>query len=88
MSAHLICTVLHMLGQYFRSNRFWSNVCLIVKVLFYLYAVVFVQSGINYDECNDVTDQMPVMVWLTYEVFVFYMNLFGVVFFLMVSTYI
>jgi len=29
---------------------------------------------------------MPVMVWLTYEVFVFYLNLFGVVFFLMVST--
>lgn len=90
MSAHLICTVLHLLAQYAESkaNRFWSNLFIIIKVLFYLYAVVFVQSAINYDECNDVTDQMPVMVWLTYEVFAFYMNLFGVVFFLMVSTYV
>ena len=31
---------------------------------------------------------MPVMVWLTYKVFAFYMNLFGVVFFLAVSTYV
>jgi hypothetical protein len=59
---------------------------MIIKVLFYLYAVVSVQSAINYDEHNNVTDKMPVMVWLTYEVFAFYMNLFGVVFFLIVST--
>lgn len=42
MSAHLICTVLHFVAQYLRSNRFWSNLCIITKVLFYLYAVVFV----------------------------------------------
>jgi len=29
---------------------------------------------------------MPVMVWLTYEVIVFYLNLFGVIFFLFIST--
>lgn len=29
---------------------------------------------------------MPVMVWLTYEVLVFYLNLFSVVFFLLIST--
>ena len=87
MSAHLACTVLHILSHYFQSNKFWSNIAMISKVLLYLYAVVSVQSGINYDECNDVTDKMPVMVWLTYEVFAFYMNLFGVAFFLMVSTF-
>lgn len=63
-----------------------SNVFLIAKVLIYLYAVVIVQSGITYDECDKVTDMMPVMVWLTYEVIAFYLNLFGVVFFLLVST--
>jgi len=73
--------------HYFQTNKFWSNIALIFKVLLYLYSVVFVQSGINFDECNNITDKMPVMVWLTYEVFVFYLNLFGVVFFLMVSTY-
>ena len=87
MSAHLICTVLHTIGHYFNSNKLWSNLCLISKVLLYLWAVVFVQSGINFDECNNVTDKMPVMVWLTYEVFVFYLNLAGVVFFLIVSTF-
>jgi hypothetical protein len=30
---------------------------------------------------------MPVMVWLTYEVIAFYLNMFGVVFFLFVSTF-
>lgn len=29
---------------------------------------------------------MPVMVWLTYEVVAFYLNLFGVIFFLFIST--
>ena len=87
MSSHLVCSVLHMMVHYFQTNKFWSNIALIFKVLLYLYSVVFVQSGINFDNCNDVTDKMPVMVWLTYEVFVFYLNLFGVVFFLMVSTY-
>ena len=60
--------------------------CLVAKTLTYLYAVVYIQSGITYDECNDVTDQIPAMVWLTYEVIVFYLNLFGVVFFLFIST--
>ena len=87
MTAHLICSLLHFFAQYFQTNKFWSNVAMIIKVLLYLYSVVFVQSGINYDECNNVTDKMPVMVWLTYEVFVFYMNLFGVAFFLMISTF-
>lgn len=88
MTAHLVAAVLHLLGTVLcLNNKFWANVLLIAKVLIYLYAVVFVQSGITYDECNKVTDQMPVMVWLTYEVIAFYLNLFGVVFFLLVSTF-
>jgi len=42
MSAHLVCSVLHMLVHYFQTNKFWSNVCLILKVLLYLYSVVLV----------------------------------------------
>lgn len=87
MSAHLISVVFHVLAHSaFKSNKFWANVFMVVKTLTYIYAVVYIQSGITYDECNDVTDQMPVMVWLTYEVIVFYLNLFGVIFFLFIST--
>lgn len=87
MTAHLVCVLLHVLSYVLQSrNKLWANIFIIAKVLICIYAVVFVQSGITYDACNDVTDQMPVMVWLTYEVIAFYLNLFGVVFFLLIST--
>ena len=40
MSAHLVCSVLHMFASYLQSNKFWANIALISKVLFYMYAVV------------------------------------------------
>lgn len=49
MTAHLIASVFHLLGQVvFANNRFWGNVFMISKVLVYLYGVVFVQSNIVY----------------------------------------
>ena len=71
---------------FFEKNKFWTNLCMVLKVLIVLYATVFVQSIITYDECNDVTDQMHVMVWLTYETVVFYLNLIGIIVFLFIST--
>lgn len=89
MSAHCISVVLHLLKYVLLKNhKFWANIALVAKVLIYIYAVLFVQSGITYDECNDITDKMPVMVWLTYEVIAFYLNLFSVVFFLIISTFV
>lgn len=57
MTAHLVSVVFHILAQVvFKNNKFWANIFLVLKVLIYLYAVVYVQSGITYDGCNDVTD--------------------------------
>lgn len=89
MTAHLICVVLHVLKYVLLKNhKFWGNLALVAKVAIYLYGVLFVQSGITYDDCNDVTDNMPVMIWLTYEVIAFYLNLFSVIFFLIISTFV
>ena len=45
-----------------------------------------VQNGIDYDYCSDVTDKMPVMAWLTYEVAAFYLNILSLVVFLTIAS--
>lgn len=83
----ITCHYLNKVLQHYKYN-FLANVLLIAKVLIYFYCVVYVQAGITYDECNDVTDKMHVMAWLTYEVYVFYVNILGIMFFLFIASFV
>ena len=83
----ITCHIGHKVFQHYKYN-FLANILLVAKILVYFYCVVYVQAGITYDECNDVTDQMHVMAWLTYEVWVFYVNILGIMFFLFVASFV
>lgn len=87
---HLIGITFHYLNKslsYYKYN-FLANILLVAKILIYFYCVVYVQSGITYDDCNEVTDKMHVMAWLTYEVWVFYVNILSLVVFLFIAAFV
>ena len=89
LTAHLVCIWLHYLYQILNHYDFKgiANCLLVAKVGIFIYTVMEVQTGITFEECNDVTDNSHVMAWLTYEVIVFYLNLISVVFFLAFASF-
>ena len=89
LTAHLVSIVLHYLYQVLNhyDHKTIANCLLVAKVGLYLYAVMEVQTGITFEECNEVTDASHVMAWLTYEVIAFYLNLISVVFFLIFASF-
>lgn len=89
MSAHLVSITFHYLYQVLNhyNHRSWANLFLVMKVGIYLYAVMEVQVGITFEECNEVTDRSHVMAWLTYEVVAFYLNIIAIIFFLFIATF-
>jgi len=89
LTAHLVSIILHYLYQVFNHYDYKTvaNSLFVAKVGIYLYAVMEVQTGITFEECNEVTDASHVMAWLTYEVIAFYLNLISVVFFLIIASF-
>lgn len=89
MTAHLAAVILHygrQLANHYNLKTI-ANLMLVSKVLGYLYVVMMVQNGIDYTYCSEITDKMPVMAWLTYEVSAFYFNLLGLMIFLVVASF-
>jgi hypothetical protein len=46
---------------------------------------MYIQTGITFESCTDVTDSSYVMAWLTYEIVAFYLNIIAVAVFLLLS---
>lgn len=88
MSAHLAAIILHYSAQVLSHYGYktLANTFVVLKVTGFLYVIMEVQNRIIYDECNDVTDNMVVMAWLTYELIAFYFNIIGLMVFLFVAS--
>jgi hypothetical protein len=88
LSAHLFAVLSSYIAQV--TNHYGyktiSNMLTVAKVLSYLWTIMNVQNGIDYQDCDEVTNKMWVMAWLTYEVMCFYLNIIGIVLFLAIAS--
>ena len=88
MTGHLAAIAGHYLYQILNHYDFktLANLCLVAKTVVFLWIVMDIQTGITFEECQEVTDKSHVMAWLTYEVVGFYLNIISVVLFLLVAS--
>jgi hypothetical protein len=87
--AHVLAILLHYLGSLLRSQQRiqLGNLCQLLKIFIYFFAVQAVQTAIIFDDCRDgIVNESQVIAWLNYEVLAFYLNIVAMAVFLLLSS--
>lgn len=74
---HGSALILHWLSEIFYNKgiKILASFLIIAKMLVYLILILKIQSSIDFVDCALETNKSQVMVWLTFEVVIFYLNL-------------
>ena len=74
---HGSALTLHWLSEIFYNKgiKILASFLIIAKMLVYLILILKIQSSIDFIDCALETNKSQVMVWLTFEVVIFYLNL-------------
>ena len=95
LTTHIVCLLLHAFAKYFKivefqvenstQYLFLIQFVTLIKLLVYLIAIVYVQTIVL--EIYDDDNPCHLVIWLLYEVLLFYYGIFALIIFLFISRF-